>query len=377
MEIDNRGGHCVVVYKGARSGRFRAVCHSSADPAADPCWTGPTRSTPAEATFDGRGHHFGPEPFIDRSVTAEGETENDWLSPILHRLGEYHAIPDSVLPPAPSVPYAEYLLGQGKSAKTVREYEREVTLALTWFESLGLDLANAIPSQLQEYAETRPNTPSVRAHLRSALRHWWEWQQLDGWPNAIDVPAPARMVCKALTEAETQRLVHAARGWWREGTAVLVGIHLGLRNAELRSMRWDGFDPSMEWYSFIGKGNKERTVAVSDALLRELEPHRLPSGFVFEGRFGGPVSHGAIWNWVRAVAREAGVTTEVWPHRLRHTFGATALDETGDLRAVQDAMGHARPETTAGYTRATAARLRKVADAVARGVSIPPSRSTP
>lgn len=257
--------------------------------------------------------------------------------------------------------YAEHLFGQGKSAKTVTDYQREINYATAW----GLDLATARPEQLLDYAATRPNTPGIRGHMRSAFRYWWEWKELDGWPRVIKVPKAAPMVCKALTDDEAKRLCRAAWGWWRPGTAVLIGTHLGLRNEEIAGMRWDGFDTTYEWYTLVGKSNRQRTVAVPGRLSSELAGRRNGSPFVFEGRFGGHVSHTTVWNWIRQVADNVGIDSEVWPHRLRHTFGAVANDETRDLRAVQAAMGHARPETTAGYTRATATNLRKVADAVA------------
>jgi integrase len=261
--------------------------------------------------------------------------------------------------------YTEYLIGQGKSAKTTRDYGRELALALAWFDTRGLDFGDVQPSDLIAYAATRPNTPGVRAHLRTALTHYWAWQEVEGWPRAIRVPSPGPMVCKALTEPEARAICAAARGWWRPGTAVLVGTYLGLRNAEIAGMRWEGFDAGYEWYTLVGKNNRQRTVAVHDRLASELRGRADGSPFVFEGQHGGPVTHATIWNWVRRVAAEAGITSAVWPHRLRHTFGATANDATGDLRAVQAAMGHARVETTSGYTRATSSALRGVADAVA------------
>jgi integrase len=260
--------------------------------------------------------------------------------------------------------YAEYLIGQGKTVKTVRDYQREVDLALRWFAAHRLDLASASPSDLVAYSETRPNTPAIRAHMRSALRHYWKWQRVDGWPDAIRVPTPGLMVCKALTPEDARAMVKTAVGWWREGTAVLAGAYLALRNEEIASMRWEGFDSNLDWYTLVGKGNRTRTLPVHPVMVAELRGRRNDSPYVFEGRFSGHVTHATIWNWTVMVAKEAGVTEHVWPHRLRHTALATANDNTGNLRAVQSFAGHSRPETTAGYTRTTARRLREVSDSL-------------
>ncbi len=260
--------------------------------------------------------------------------------------------------------YPEYLLGQGKTVKTLRDYRREVDLALRWFDARRLDLRTPTPSDLVAYADTRPNTPAIRAHLRSALRHYWKWQDVTGWPDAIRVPTPAPMVCKALEPIDARAMVKTAIGWWREGTAVLAGAYLALRNEEIASMRWDGFDTDMGWYTLVGKGNRTRTLPVHPVLADELGGHENGSLYIFEGRFSGYVSHATISNWVTKVAVDAGIDEHVFPHRLRHTALATANDNTGNLRAVQSFAGHARPETTSGYTRTTATRLREVSDSL-------------
>ena len=272
--------------------------------------------------------------------------------------------------PEMSLPFDEHLLARGLSPKTVKDYLRELTWAEAWFSANGFDLVRAVPSQLVAYAETRPHTSGVRAHLRSALRYWWEWQGVRGWPDAIRVPATKPMTCKALEDPEAKAVIQAARDWWRAGTAVLVMAYLGLRNAETAGLRWDGFDEATEWYSLVGKGNRQRTLPVHPILAGELDGHRNGSPWVFEGRFGGPVSHGAIWNWVGDVAEAAGVEGRVWPHRIRHTTLAMMNDVTGDLRTVQAFAGHSRPETTAGYTRTTTRRLRAASDALDYGEDV-------
>lgn len=259
--------------------------------------------------------------------------------------------------------YADHLVGQGFKAKTVREYRREVEWAKAWFDARGLSLRTATPSQVAEYADTRPHTPGVRSHLRAALVHWWDWQGVDGWPKAIDVPSEGERICKALDPSDATAIVKTAMGWWRPGTAVLIGAYLGFRNEEIATLRWESFDRDLEWCRIVGKNSKQRTVAVPKPLADELAPRRA-KGYLFVGRTGGHVSHTAIWKWVRQVADAAGVEERVWPHRLRHTFAATANDNTGQLRAVMTAMGHSRPETTARYTRTTGDALRLVADSL-------------
>lgn len=263
--------------------------------------------------------------------------------------------------------YRQYLIGRSLSHKTLRQYERELSRLTDWCADRALSLHDLDPDILRGYADTLPNSTTVRTHLRSALNHWWAWQGIDGFPGAIVVPKRPPMVCKALEPADAKAIVKASFGWWRPGTAVLIGAFLGLRNEEIATLRWDCFDGGMDWVTVTGKFQRTRRLAVEPELKTELAGRRNGSPYVFEGSRGrAHVTHATICNWVKLVAVEAGVEEDVWPHRLRHTFGASANDETGDLRSVQTAMGHSRPETTAGYTRTTADRLRGVSKAVAR-----------
>lgn len=267
----------------------------------------------------------------------------------------------------PARTFVDHLVGVGLRPKTVKDYVWELTRIMEWCREEGRSLADLRPTELRDYAETRPNTPSVRSHLRAAMIRWWEWQRLPGWPGAIEVPKQAPMVCKAFEPDDMERVAKTARRiGWRAGTAVIVGLGLGVRNEELRTLRWENFDRAMEWASITGKGNRVRTVSVPEPVAFELRPHRA-KGYIFEGRYGGHVTHATISNWVKSVCAEAGFDpADIWPHRLRHSYGAEANDETADLRAVAKSMGHTRTETTEGYTRTTQAALRKVSNAVGR-----------
>jgi site-specific recombinase XerD len=75
------------------------------------------------------------------------------------------------------------------------------------------------------------------------------------------------------------------------------------------------------------------------------------------------VATATIWAWVRLVAEEAGLPP-VAPHVLRHTCLSAANDATGDLRAVQALAGHAKVETTSGYSRAGKRRLEAAVAAI-------------
>jgi integrase/recombinase XerC len=253
--------------------------------------------------------------------------------------------------------FDRYLIGLGLAPKTVTVYHRVVQRAIDRCHELGISLDHIEAEQLAELAASFPASPSSRRQLRTALQYWYEWR---GLPRpalrAIRVPKAKRGKFNGLEHDEARMLAKTCLGWYPEGLAVLAGLYMALRREEIATMRWDRFDPQLEWYTVHGKGDTIADVPVHPTLRRELRPNFYV--WVFPGRQGGHVTPATVWNWTKAAAKRAGIR-DIHPHQLRHTAIATVNDNTGDLRAAQSFARHARPETTAIYTRTTAERLQE------------------
>jgi integrase/recombinase XerD len=252
------------------------------------------------------------------------------------------------------------LIERGLGPKSVGLYLRTIQAAEGWCEAQGTDLARVGPSLIAEYLTTVPASWSSRKGLRSALKHYWEIIERDRPPlGAVKVPPKPAMECRALDEEDARRLAKTARARRDlKGFAVALGLYEALRREEIATLRWDAFDED-EWLTIHGKGGRRRTIPIHPVIVDLLTDLPRADEYVFPGRFGGPSNPATIWAWVREVAEVAGVGL-VRPHWLRHTCLATQNDNTGDLRSVQHFAGHSRPETTAGYTRATRSRLMAV-----------------
>lgn len=253
--------------------------------------------------------------------------------------------------------YHEWLLGQGLSSKTVVIYERKMRLVLDLCAERGWDASALAPSQAVSIAAEFPNSPSSRRQLRTCLKHYWDWRKVNGPEKAIRVPRQERGRFRGLDPDEAKLLAKTARGWWPHGTSVLLGLFLALRRMEIAQLKWTDFDRDLEWVTIQGKGSRVRTLPVHPALAAELRPHITAYPYTFPGSRGrSHVTPATVWLWVQAVSDEAGIRI-TRPHMLRHTSLATMNDATGDLRTTQEFAGHARPETTAIYTRTTSDRL--------------------
>ncbi len=143
----------------------------------------------------------------------------------------------------------------------------------------------------------------------------------------------------------------------------------GLRISELTGLTWRDLDLADASVRVTGKGRKTRIVPVGakalDALkvLRELEQVQSLDEPVFRGRNGAPISAAAVRVRMKLWADAQGIRRRVYPHLLRHSFASHLLESSGDLRAVQELLGHADIATTQIYTHLDFQHLARVYDA--------------
>ncbi len=142
----------------------------------------------------------------------------------------------------------------------------------------------------------------------------------------------------------------------------------GLRLAELAAVNTADIDAHSRLLTVTGKGNKTRTVPVGtmalEAIRRWLEVR--PDGdaeALFTSTRGGRISPRTIQVRLRLQGRRAGMHQDVHPHMLRHSFASHMLESSGDLRAVQELLGHANISTTQVYTHLDFQHLSRVYDA--------------
>lgn len=207
----------------------------------------------------------------------------------------------------------------------------------------------------------KPNT--LRAY-RASLRAFYTWGQ--GLGRRPDNPAlliPRVQVPRGLPRPTPE---HA----YREGAAtadrdVRLMIHLaavcGLRRGEISRVRREDVVEALLGWSLIvhGKGGHERMVPLPDDLAAMLRER--PAGWIFPSpRRPGPLTPAHVG---KLVSRSL---PDQWTcHTLRHRCGTAAYSSTKDLRAVQELLGHVRPETTALYTQIARSSVRDAVRAAA------------
>ena len=142
----------------------------------------------------------------------------------------------------------------------------------------------------------------------------------------------------------------------------------GLRLSEACALRWRDLDFEQGLVSVLGKGNKQRIVPVGSHACSALRYWRAESGGgddapVFPGRGGKPLGARAVQLRFKQLAMKQGVLKRIHPHLLRHSFASHVLESSGDLRGVQELLGHADIATTQIYTHLDFQHLARVYDA--------------
>jgi len=149
----------------------------------------------------------------------------------------------------------------------------------------------------------------------------------------------------------------------------------GIRVSELETLNISGIDFEERLARVIGKGNKERIVPIGrtalkavrnylDAIqyLRKKKGDDSIDGPLFINSRGGRLSVRSIGRIIKRYAIESGLSSEISPHSMRHTFATHLLDGGADLRSVQELLGHASLSTTQKYTHVSLDRLMEVYD---------------
>lgn len=227
------------------------------------------------------------------------------------------------------------------------------------------------------------------ALILSGWRGFYTWLGREGLvpSNPVqDVRAPRapKPLPKALSVDDAVQLAEfsaeAADPWLEARDAAIVELlyGCGLRVGELVGLDASAGKDARGWIDLeageahvLGKGSKRRTVPVGRkaiAALREwleqraLGPHAQQAA-LFTGRHGTRLSAQAVWQRLKQRSLQAGLATPVHPHMLRHSFASHVLQSSGDLRAVQELLGHANIATTQVYTRLDFQHLAKAYDA--------------
>lgn len=266
------------------------------------------------------------------------------------------------------------------SPHTLAGYRRDLAKLLRFMDAQGIASFAALDTHAlrrfiagEHRAGLAPKSlQRLLSSCRSLFRHLSRDGRLDHDP-ALGVRGPKvhRKLPQVLDVDEAASLIESGG----EGTLALrdramleLFYSSGLRLSELTGLYWQDLDLDGGEVRVLGKGSKTRIVPVGRhavTALRALGQAEgiAPASPVFRGRGGAPISPRTVQARLKTLALAHGSAKRIHPHLLRHTFASHMLESSGDLRAVQELLGHADIATTQIYTHLDFQHLAKVYDA--------------
>jgi integrase/recombinase XerC len=268
------------------------------------------------------------------------------------------------------------------SPNTVSAYRRDLDTLAAELARLGIDDAGKLAEhQVRDLIARRHREglgPRSIQRLLSAIRSYYRYLIREGLAehspaDAVKAPRarnklPATLDTDAVAhlldfKADTPLAI-------RDKAILELFYSSGLRLSELAGLRWDQIDTASGLVRVTGKGRKTRLVPIGAYAVRALEAWRRVRGnfagfeqpVVFVSQRGNPISVRTIQARIRHWAHRQGLPQRVYPHLLRHSFASHLLESSGDLRAVQELLGHADISTTQVYTHLDFQHLARVYD---------------
>ena len=281
--------------------------------------------------------------------------------------------------------YKDYLvLERSLSQNTVDAYHSDISKLREFLEihhkqmtplQLSLhDLINFIA-----YLDKLGLSPFSQARVISSIKSFFNFltyeKIITNNPSSmLETPRLSKNIPEVLEVHEIDLLLNCIDHSTPEGTrnrAMMETLYSsGLRVSELISLKISLIYEEIGFLKVLGKGNKERLVPIGRSALKYISIYKNDirkhikiqknnDDILFLNRRGSKLSRVMVFMIIKALAKKAGITKNISPHTLRHSFATHLIDRGADLRAVQEMLGHEAITTTEIYTHMDQDHLRQ------------------
>nr|WP_189224897.1 site-specific tyrosine recombinase XerD [Saccharothrix coeruleofusca] len=278
--------------------------------------------------------------------------------------------------------YLDHLaVERGTARNTLDSYARDLRRYAEHLAARGItDLAGVTEAVVADFLASlreRGLAASSAARTLVAVRGLHRFAHREGVTpadpaRAVHPPTPPRRLPKALPVDDVLRLLDTpgdTPAALRDRALLELLYSSGARISEVVGLDVDDVDAAERTVLLDGKGGKQRVVPVGRPALAALESYlvrarpslaKRANPALFLNARGGRLSRQTAWHVLKTAAERAGITAEVSPHTLRHSFATHLLEGGADVRVVQELLGHASVTTTQVYTLVTVNTLREV-----------------
>lgn len=280
--------------------------------------------------------------------------------------------------------FIDYLAQQRRlSQHTVNNYRRDLTQLIDFCQGLELAHWHAVkPADLRQFIaflHRKGLASRTIQRMLSAIRSLYQYLIRQGLAEtnpaqAVQAPKAEKRLPSTLDVDQMNALLDQTQPdtfvACRDRAIMELFYSSGLRLAELATLDLRDIDFGDQLVHVTGKGNKDRVCPVGKTAIKALQDwleKRDQVGFfdqpaVFITQQGRRLGMRSIQKRLSFWGKKHGISDRVYPHRLRHAFASHMLESSGDLRAVQELLGHSDISTTQIYTHVDFQHLAKVYD---------------
>lgn len=274
---------------------------------------------------------------------------------------------------------------RGLSANTVTSYRNDLDQFVKYLKKQNFAKFSEVTRQditaylQEETAQKKANSSIVRSvtSLRRFFSYLIHEKKITTDPmSLIDTPKQEKHLPEVLSRHEVEQLLETPNVGeplgLRDRAILELMYATGLRVSEVINLKLADLHLPVGLLKTIGKGQKERIVPIGDTaaywINEYLEHGRTKllkekrSDFLFLNFHGNQLTRQGIWKNLKIQVQKAGITKNITPHTLRHSFATHILENGADLRIVQELLGHADISTTQIYTHLSKRRLSEIYD---------------
>lgn len=273
---------------------------------------------------------------------------------------------------------------RGLSSNTISSYHQDLVEYLNFLtenHESNWEVDPVLVNSYFAYQRDLNKATSTLSRMLSSLRKFYQWllrqHIIEKDPLImIDAPKKEKRLPQALSRTEVDNLLNqpdTTKPLGLRDRAILETLYAtGIRVSELINLEMGNLHPDIKLVKVLGKGSKERLIPISPVAISWIKKYDeqvrqkqiLKSGkytdFIFLNNHAKVMTRQAIWQLIKKYCQQAGITRNVTPHTLRHTFATHLLENGADLRVVQELLGHSDISTTQIYTNLSQKHIMEV-----------------
>ena len=273
----------------------------------------------------------------------------------------------------------DFLRIKNYSEHTISNYERDINRFLEYLGDKKIDSSDIntsiITGWIISLRKDGLGNRSIQRNI-SSLKNFYKFLFKSGLVDinhfeSVQSPKIGETLPKALTPEDVEKLLSFEPNpfsEFRDKAFLELLYSSGLRVSEAVNVNISSFESDLNFVKVLGKGNKERMLPVGkfakDAITKWLETRNKninTTDALFTNRYGKRISVRAMQQRIYKISIAQGMSP-VSPHMLRHSFATHILESSGDLRSIQEMLGHSSLSTTQIYTKLNFQQLAKIYD---------------